>query len=290
MAKSTYHEILSIATKPDTDPGQAYETLKSLFDHAKKVYSAQEPFLNPYELGLVDSGQIEIIRKANMATFVSSVFGSQDVGFYHLNENFVDTFVPDSGRLLKSQAQLYLDLKTQAYISAVQHTDRSREEIMEDLFPQDLEDRLMKRRPGAKKLAPSESEFVLRAENRRKALIDEASNHVAIRTLGERYVWDDFLRDVSAYVSKNFEAIAGVAVSSVLSMYWVFADIMTSIHNMLLHNRLNCRNSVASNGYLKGNPLSDRRTRSNRHNTMARRSLRSFQSHSLLPQRLAKMT
>lgn len=214
MAKSTYHEILSIATKPDTDPGQAYETLKSLFDHAKKVYSVQEPFLNPYELGLVDNVQIEIIRKANMATFVSSVFGSQDVGFYHLNENFIDTFVPDSGRLLKSQAQLYLDLKTQAYISAVQHTDRSREEILEDLFPQDLEDRLMKRRPGTKKLAPSESEFVLRAENRRKALLDEASNQVAIRKLPEKYVWEDFLRDVSAYVSKNFEAIAGVSVSA----------------------------------------------------------------------------
>lgn len=214
MAKSTYHEILTIATKPDTDPGQAYATLKSLFDHTKKVYSVQEPFLNPYELGLVDNGQVEIIRKANMATFVSSVFGSQDVGFYHLNENFVDTFVADAGRLLKNQAQLFLDLKTQAYISAVQNTDRSREEILEDLFPHDLDNRLMKRRPGAKQLAPSEAEFVQRASNRRKALLEEASNQVAIKKLPEKYVWEDFLRDVSAYVSKNFEAIAGVAVSS----------------------------------------------------------------------------
>lgn len=218
MAKSTYHEILTIAMKPDTDPGQAYATLKSLFDHTKKVYSVQEPFLNPYELGLVDNGQVEIIRKANMATFVSSVFGSQDVGFYHLNENFIDTFVADAGRLLKNQAQLFLDLKTQAYISAVQNTDRSRVEILDDLFPNDLENQLLRRRPGAKQLAPSEAEFVQRAGNRRKALLEEASDHVAFKKLPERYVWEDFLRDVSAYVSKNFEAIAGVAVSSLSSI------------------------------------------------------------------------
>ena len=215
MAKSTYHEILTLATKFDTDPGQAYATLKSLFDHTKKVYSAQEPFLNPFELGLVETSQIDIIRKANMATFVSSVFGSQDVGFYHLNENFLDTFVTDGNRLLKSQAQLFLELKTQAYISAVQNTNRSTEEILEDLFPQNFEELLLKRRPGAKQLAPSETEFVQRARNRRRVLLEEAANLEAIKALPEKYVWESFLRDISAFVSKNFEAIAGVAVSPV---------------------------------------------------------------------------
>ena len=219
MAKSTYHEILTIATKPETEPGQAYATLRSLFDHTKKVYSVQEPFLKPYELGLVEVGQIEIIRKANMATFVSSVFGSQDVGFYHLNENFLDTFVADGNRLLKSQAQLFLELKTQAYISAVQNTDRSREDILEDLFPSNLEELLLKRRPGAKQLAPSEADFVQRAKNRRRALLDEASSIVSIKDLPDKYVWEAFLRDVSTYVSKNFETIVGIAVSLVLSKW-----------------------------------------------------------------------
>lgn len=117
LAKSTYREILAIATEPDSDAGQAYATLKSLFDHTKKVYSTQEPFLNPQELGFVENAHRETIKKANMATFVSSVFGSQDVGFYHLNENFLDTFIADGNRMLKNQAHLFLDLKTQAYIS-----------------------------------------------------------------------------------------------------------------------------------------------------------------------------
>ena len=214
MAKSSYQEILAIATKPETDPGHAYATLKSLFDHTKKVYSIQEPFLNPFELGLVHGGQVDIIRKANIATFVSSVFGSQDVGFYHLNENFLDTFVADGNRLLKSQAQLFLELKTQAYISAVQNTDRSREEILEDLFPTNFDQLLLKRRPGAKQLAPSEAEFTQRARNRRRALLDDGMNADSIKTLPEKYVWEAFLRDISAYVSKNFEAITGITVRS----------------------------------------------------------------------------
>lgn len=213
MARATYHEILTIAMKPDTDPGQAYANLKSLFDHTKKVYSAQEPFLNPFELRLPEKQQMDIIRKANMATFVSSVFGSQDVGFYHLNENFLDTFIADGGRLLKSQAQLFLDLKTQAYISAVQNTDRNGVDILADLFPDDLDARLLKRRPGAKQLAPSENEFVQRARNRKKALLDELSNQATLKQLPEKYVWEDFLRDISTYVSKNSDVIAGVAVS-----------------------------------------------------------------------------
>ena len=187
--------------------------MKSLFDHTKKIYSIHEPFLNPYELGLVEDAHLNTIKKANMATFVSSVFGSQDVGFYHLNENFLDTFLSDGSRLLKSQAQLFLDLKTQAYISAVNSGDRSREEILEDLFPRDLDERLLKRRPGAKQLTPSEADFVQRARNRRKALLEEPSTDEAVKALPEKYIWEDFLRDISTYVAKNFEAIAGVIVS-----------------------------------------------------------------------------
>ena len=190
-----------------------------MFDHTKKVYSPHEPFLSPYELGFADTPHLNTINKANMATFVSSVFGSQDVGFYHLNENFLDTFNADGSRLLKNQAQMFLDLKTQAYISAVTSGDRSRKEILEDLFPQDLDERLLKRRTGSKQLTPSEMDFVQRARNRRKALLDEPDTDQAVKTLPQKYIWEDFLRDISTYVAKNFEAISGISVSSGLVPY-----------------------------------------------------------------------
>ena len=210
----TYREILNLIIEPGSDAGQAYATLKSLFDHTKKVYSIHEPFLDPTELWVKEIAHRDIIKKTNMATFVSSVFGSQDVGFYHLNENFLDTFVTDSNRMLKNQAQLYLDLKTQAYISAVMSGDRSREEILDDLFPHDLEDRLLKRRYGAKHLSPTESDFIQRASNRRKTLLEEPATEEAKKSLPKKYVWENFLKEISTYVAKNFDNIAGVSVSS----------------------------------------------------------------------------
>ncbi|KAL8698842.1 MAG: hypothetical protein Q9224_001665 [Gallowayella concinna] len=214
IAKSSYPEILNITSDTESEPGAAYSTLKSLFDHTKKVYSIGDPFLSPRQLGFVEREQIETIRKANLATFVSSVFGSQDVGFYHLDEFFLDTFLADGGRLLKNHAGLFLDLKTQAYISAITQGERSRTDILQDLFPNDMEQRLLDRRSGARQPAPGEIDFIQRATNRKIALLEEPLTVESIRELPEKYAWVDFLRDISAYVSKNFASIVGSSVST----------------------------------------------------------------------------
>lgn len=222
-----------MSTDPESESGQAYTSLKSLFNHTKKVYSIEEHFLNPYALDLIESAQLDTIRKANMATYISSVFGSQDVGFYYLNEYFLDTFVADGNRLLKSQAQLFLDLKTHAYISASSNGKHSREELLEDLFPPDLEDRLLSRRPGAKQLAPSEADFLKRARNRSKSLLDESRTEEGVALLPEKYIWEDFLRDVRAYVIKNFADIAGVPVCLQLCFLPGVTDVDTRVVNLL---------------------------------------------------------
>ncbi|KAI9761231.1 MAG: hypothetical protein M4579_001151 [Chaenotheca gracillima] len=215
LAKGSHQETLTIVTEPDSAPGQAYATLKSLFDQTKKLYSNHEPFLSAHDLHLQDAEHRNIIRKANLATFVSSIFGSQDVGFYHLNEYFLDTFVPDGARLLKSQGGLYLDLKTQAYLSAMANGERSRREILEDLFPDELDQLLLSRRPGAKQLTPSEIDFVKRSKSRRDHLLNEPDDEAAIAALPDKYVWEDFLRDVSIYVNRNFEDLVKAPASRV---------------------------------------------------------------------------
>lgn len=192
--------------------------MKSLFDQTKKLYT-HEAFLAADDLKLDRPEQRATIRKVNLATFVSSVFGSQEVGFFHLNEHFLDTFVPDGGRLLKSQGALYLDLKTQAYISAMSTNERAKEEILEDLFPENMKDILFARRPGAKSLTPSEQDFVLRLGQRRAHLRDYPDDF----NLSEKYVWQDFLKEVSWYVSKNYEAIVAQPVRPFLPSH-VYAD------------------------------------------------------------------
>ena len=163
----------------------------------------------------MDPNHLETIRKANLATFVSSVFGGQDVGFYHLNEYFLDTFVGDGNRLLKSQGQLFLDLKTQAYISARSYGQRPKEELLDDIFPNDMEERLLARKGppnfGTRQLAPSEIEFLQRARNRSQALMRDP-DFQEVNALSKRYAWEDFLRDISTYVSKNFESLLGQPV------------------------------------------------------------------------------
>ncbi|KAG8527751.1 uncharacterized protein KY384_007905 [Bacidia gigantensis] len=208
IAKSSYQEVVHMAMKRETEAGRNYETLKDLFNHAKRVYSESEPFLNARQMGFFVGSHIETIRKANMATFIISILGSQDVGFYHLNEYFIDTFVAEGQQLEKKHADLLLELKTQAYISAISNGDRSREEILYDLFPENMEERLASRRPGGKKLTPNEREFLIHASNRRKGLLDEPDTPEAVKQLPEKYIWAKFLRDVSGYIVKTYSAVS----------------------------------------------------------------------------------
>ncbi|PYI27136.1 hypothetical protein BP00DRAFT_405671 [Aspergillus indologenus CBS 114.80] len=208
LAKSSYQEITSFVSEPETESGQAYATMRSLFDHTKKVYSTKKSFLSPTELELTEPSQVDIIRKANLASFVSSIFGTQEIGFSELNDNFLDVFVPEGGRLLKVQGALFLELKTQAFIASMNNSERTRTELLYDLFPDDLEQQLLDRRPGTRQLAPSEADFVKRAGSRRDILLSDVNNEEAMKALPDKYHWEDFLRDLSSYITKNFDTIS----------------------------------------------------------------------------------
>jgi hypothetical protein len=214
LAKSSYQDITSFVSEPDSENGQAYATMRSLFDHTKRVYSTKQSFLSPTELDLTEPSQADIIRKANLASFVSSIFGSQEISFAELNDHFLDVFVPEGSRLLKVQGALFLELKTQAFIASMNSTEeRTRTEILFELFPEDLEQRLLAKRPGTRQLAPSEADFVKRARSRRDIILSDINNEEAMKALPDKYHWEDFLRDLSSYISKNFDAINSQQVS-----------------------------------------------------------------------------
>jgi hypothetical protein len=164
-------------------------------------------FLQTSDLEITESSQVDIIRKANLASFVSSIFGSQEIGFSELNEHFLDVFVPEGGRLLKVQGALYLELKTQAFIAAMNSKTRTRTQLLCELFPDDMEQRLLGRRPGTKQLAPSETDFVNRLSSRRDILLNDINNEDALKALPDKYHWEHFLRDLSSYIAKNFDQI-----------------------------------------------------------------------------------
>lgn len=203
LGRGAYMDAIAIATQPETDQGQAFQILMSLFEQTKTIY-CDDAFLSAKGLNLSNPREHGvIIQKTNLATFVSAVFGAAKVGFFHLNENFLDTFVVENGRLLKPQGALFLDLKTQAYISAMGQVERSQKEILDDLFPDDMDKILLARKTNSKILAPSESDFVARCRRRRDhlAAMDPAED------ISGKYSWLAFVRDLSEYISKNSQMI-----------------------------------------------------------------------------------
>lgn len=169
------------------------------------------------------------LRKVNLSTFLLATLGVIEVGFFFLNESFLSIFCPLNnldpdnslsnmngnnlslqsngnttvggdkiGKLLKPQSILYLDLKTQAYISAIEAGERSREEILNDIFPDNLSEILMIKR-ATKLLNPIENDFLERCKSRKLILL----NYNDDSDLSEEYEWVEFLKNLFEFINKN---------------------------------------------------------------------------------------
>ncbi|KAK5112611.1 hypothetical protein LTR62_003926 [Meristemomyces frigidus] len=209
IAKTSHAQIQDLMQGGDTEEGQAYVTLKNLFDQTRKVYSRETPFIDALAIQLFQPGQQETIRKANIATFVASILGANDLSFFHLNEYFVETFVPTGHRLLKWQGAIYLELKTQAYISALLNSDEAPEDMLSELFPNDLDGLILTRHPDAPSLSPGEQDFIDRCRARKNYLLAEPAE-AAVRELPKKYLWTDFVREFASCINKNGDAILNI--------------------------------------------------------------------------------
>lgn len=243
ISDSSYQKVLDLAARADTPAGAAYRDLTSLFEFTKKLYSEEDPFLNVEHIapGMWKEGDktpsifrareqlIELaLRKVNLATFLGATLGTIEVGFFYLNESFLDIFCPANslnpsnslsnmspsnsgvqsgfntavgdrcGRLFKPQASLYLNLKTQAYISAVEADERSREEILNDILPDNLTEMLLAKR-RVKTLSPSELEFIEQCKIRKDLLL----SYPPTKDLSEEFEWISFLKELIEYAAKN---------------------------------------------------------------------------------------
>ncbi|EXJ84661.1 hypothetical protein A1O3_05331 [Capronia epimyces CBS 606.96] len=203
LARLTPSEALGLSNTPNSPSTREYAAMRSVFDQTRRLYTTGKPFLSSRDLGLRELRQIEILRKANQAIFMSSVF-TGEIGLRDMDRMFLSVFVPDNAKLLKAQASIYLELKTQGFITAWRTGAAPPAVVMADLFGPDLDKAILARRPGTTALAPSEQDFLNRLSSRRDIL----QNHVKNNTLDQlpfKYRWEDFSREVSSYLSKNIE-------------------------------------------------------------------------------------
>ena len=173
--------------------------LQAQFGAAKQRYGGAKPFLSPPDLGSTDPGHIEICRRVNITTFVSSLFDGR-VGLEDLDNHFLFLFVPRGGTLSKLAASLWIELKTQAFIASVVTSDpRPPAKVLSILFTESVRERLLEIRPGSEELAQSEEDFLDRMRSRRKILEAEIAKDTS-NLLPQRHRWEDFLGEATSYI------------------------------------------------------------------------------------------
>ncbi|OWP02228.1 hypothetical protein B2J93_5615 [Marssonina coronariae] len=207
LAQGPYTETIRIVQDPESEPGQAYATLKSLFDQTKRIYSKDSLFLSADELNVKEPEHRATIRIANLASFSAAVFGSS-VGFYELGSPFIDIVTPEGACIEKEPGELLVDLKTQMYLSMVTSEEQfeTKEDILEEMFPLDFEDLLRKRHPDTP-LSKDEREMIELVNSRRDFLMKEHTDVESIQALSEKFGWEGFLTSVSGYLKNNYEPL-----------------------------------------------------------------------------------
>lgn len=175
------HRLRNIADLhlPDTELGQAYSTLKSLFDQTKKIYTKGPSFLSPDKLNLHDAKHRETIRITNAAIFASALFGQKAFDWWSLEEHFLNAFIIGNRPITREAGELSIAFKTQLFLSAASQEDPDKEGTLARLFPNDV-DSLLSRNGSTLPLSLSEIGFVTAIEQRRQYLMDEPFTPEAI--------------------------------------------------------------------------------------------------------------
>lgn len=188
-----------------SEHGETFAKLKLLFtDTVRRIYSDHGPFIKHNDAASDVKDYQKQTQKANITTFLLAVLGGQEVGFNILNDFFLDIFVPLGSRLSDWQATLFLELKTQAYIAALQSGQTiEKDTVLAQLFPRDLEDKLRSRHPDTKELSSSEHRFVSCVNSRRDFVAGDSTEPQTIATLSQRYEWMEFLKQVDTCLKSH---------------------------------------------------------------------------------------
>ncbi|SCW03408.1 LAFE_0G09758g1_1 [Lachancea fermentati] len=237
LATNSVENLINLTTiSPDTLEKDAFNTLFVLFKQVKLIYTSS-PLLHvddiapglwlpgehsPYILRGHETYIHCVMRKSNLITFLLSLLGLFQYGFSFLDDSFMEVFCPvanesllepdktpgiQCGKLLKAQAVLYLDLKTQAFISAMESLGEgytgipsSKQDILDRIFPKNMKAFLCSKKGlQIAQLTPSEEDFVTRCAHRREKLLNQDN----LTQLMEEYDWIEFFKELFEYTRKN---------------------------------------------------------------------------------------
>lgn len=219
---------------------ELYRCLLDLFIKLRSIYNSEATLLTvshilpglwkPYHsapsfIQSHESYILLVIRKVNVCSFLLTLLNQLPFGFKFLDDTFIEIFcssIYDSkledvlnddntkivfGKLLKPQAVLYLDLKTQCFISALQEDNisRSKEEIVNTILPFNIVETLKNKtvkingRETPSQLQFLEDDFIQRYKRRKISLLASES----LKELIQKYDWADCCKQIFDYVTKK---------------------------------------------------------------------------------------
>lgn len=181
LSQGPWAETRQIFEEPESELGEAFATLKSLFNTTKKIYS-KKPFLSADNLNVRDTQSRTTIQITNLATFACYILGGIEVSLYELNDNFINAWAPPDETLSQDLGDLFLSLKTQVFLSELSQDEPegTKEETLERLFPGGLSE-LLGGRPLDVPSVVTEPEFAQSARDRREYLHREPVDAESIR-------------------------------------------------------------------------------------------------------------
>ncbi|TLD24153.1 hypothetical protein PspLS_06506 [Pyricularia sp. CBS 133598] len=207
-------ETVNAIRSSESETGKAYKSLSAAFKAARRMFSETCSILQADELKIEEPGDFETIQMANLATICSTVFESDNASLLEAHNGFLRTFLPELSPLTDNLTNLFLSLKTQAFLRSCPETadDARLRELLETYFPADAEAPLKQLHPDSP-LTQTEKVFMSMSTKRGERLGNEVRDTMKRKLLAIEYPWDGLLDDLNKYLRDNLDNVLTYAES-----------------------------------------------------------------------------
>ncbi|KAK3343880.1 telomere repeat binding factor-domain-containing protein [Lasiosphaeria hispida] len=201
LSQQSRVETELLLADPDSEFRRDYASLREIFLPTRNIFSSTSPLFFPDDLDISDSDDRETVRMSNLASTASSVFGAHDVSSMDVHKSFFSIFVPEDGEYKEALTELFVNLKTQAFIDSLsEHEDAPHvSELLDRFFPANF-DELIKERSGDMALNSDEEQLVIQAGERKALLVKSAHDEKIKDYLGSQFSSDQFAESLSTFL------------------------------------------------------------------------------------------
>lgn len=215
LSEQSLEDTITTINEPESEVSREYAQLKSFFDLIRKTFSDDSPLLDPDQLGITRATDREVIRISNLATTCASMFGTNELGWEEMNNNFLAIFVPRGQTMSKEVAELFLGHKSQWYFAVLESDPEvDREQFLESVFGAGVENLLKSHHPDVA-VTDAETAFITECLTRKLTLRIESGDETSMQGLLQKFTYEAYLDGLSTYLNDNIDTIEGLGIGQI---------------------------------------------------------------------------